>query len=109
MDNLEPNKNLERFETDISEFKGEGIDVQQIEDATAKPHIPNGTIVKLLSGEEVIIEHKYAIYNKVFYDYQGLVKRNNELQKIYFNNEDIEDFTKYLSPEESEKSLCMEQ
>ena len=78
MDNLEPNKNLERFETDISEFKGEGIDVQQIEDATAKPHIPNGTIVKLLSGEEVIIEHKYAIYNKVFY-----ISRQRKVRKVY--------------------------
>lgn len=82
------NKNIDRFSSDINDFKGEGIDIFIKENKMAKPYLEVGTIVELttISGE-IEIEYLRPVYNGKIYDYRGIINVNGEEKYICFNRD----------------------
>ena len=77
----------QRFYTDIGEFTGEGIDVDRREIRETNHLLSPGTIVKVCSLDQSIkIISVLQVYNRVLYDYKGLLETEKGLEVVYFNH-----------------------
>ncbi|MBQ9925867.1 MAG: hypothetical protein IJO51_07580 [Clostridia bacterium] len=84
-------KTPERFYTDVGTFEGEGLELQPKKNRRSMDELFDvGTIVRIKGFEQnVEIERVWPIFEKVLYDYSGIIEMDGVKKRLYFNHDEV--------------------